>query len=226
MFLNCHSWYSFHYGTLSIEKLLEEAQRLGIRKLVLTDINNTSGVLDFIRLAPKYGVEPVVGIEFRQGDNVRFIGIAKNNEGFEELNRFLSECLRMGAAEGESSGNRDAQIPNEIPCFRNVVVIIPVTLSAPTSSSHKEALHAGAVTRGSLMPEAKGLKPEAGSIFYGIRPSDISRLSFSFTAADSLSMFLRLSLTNSPSISCRLSSPASRREKSGLHSFPFPFMPP
>ena len=179
MFLNCHSWYSFHYGTLSIEKLLEEAQRLGIRKLVLTDINNTSGVLDFIRLAPKYGVEPVVGIEFRQGDNVRFIGIAKNNEGFEELNRFLSECLRMGAAEGESSGNRDAQIPNEIPCFRNVVVIIPVTLSAPTSSSHKEALHAGAVTRGSLMPEAKGLKPEAGSIFYGIHPSDISRLSFS-----------------------------------------------
>ena len=139
MFLNCHSWYSFHYGTLSIEKLLEEAQRLGIRKLVLTDINNTSGVLDFIRLAPKYGVEPVVGIEFRQGDNVRFIGIAKNNDGFEEFNRFLSECLRMGAAEGESSGNRDAQIPNEIPCFRNVVVIIPVTLSAPTFSSHKEA---------------------------------------------------------------------------------------
>ncbi len=197
MFLNCHSWFSFHYGTLSIEKLLEEAQRLGVRKLVLTDINNTSGVLDFIRLAPKYGVEPVVGIEFRQGDDVRFIGIAKNNEGFEELNRFLSECLRTGAREGESSGNRDAIIPEKIPCFRNVVVIIPVALSAPNSSSSEEALPAGAVTRGSqpeairlkpaarpllatgLKPEANRREPEANSIFYGIRPSDLSRLPFS-----------------------------------------------
>ena len=129
MFLNCHSWFSFHYGTLSIEKLLEEAQRLGVKKLVLTDINNTSGVLDFIRLAPKYGVEPAVGIEFRQGDTVRFIGIAQNNEGFEELNLFLSECLRKGAAEGESSGNRDAIVPEFAPCFRNVVVIYPVQFS-------------------------------------------------------------------------------------------------
>jgi DNA polymerase-3 subunit alpha len=206
MFLNCHSWFSFHYGTLSIEKLLEEAQRLGVRKLVLTDINNTSGALDFIRLAPKYGVEPVVGIEFRQGDDVRFIGIAKNNEGFEELNRFLSECLRTGAREGESSGNRDAIIPEKIPCFRNVVVIIPVTLSAPTSSSAKEALSAGAVTgemlpatghrlpadfssgnnpfikrqtANSRKPEARSLEEETNHIFYGIRPSDLSRLPFS-----------------------------------------------
>jgi DNA-directed DNA polymerase III PolC len=260
MFLNCHSWFSFHYGTLSVEKLLEEAQRLGIRKIVLTDINNTSGVLDFIRLAPKYGVEPAVGIEFRQGDTVRFIGIAKNNEGFEELNRFLSECLRKGAAEGESSGNRDAIIPEKIPCFRNVVVILPVTLSAPVSSSQEEALSQGAATgerlpassfrlpadsrlpalsyrlpaifsagnyscvqpnssskhpvASSLLPEtgsqkleagsrkpvagsrkleasseqqeAKGQKREAGSrkpeannIFYGIKPSDVSRLPFS-----------------------------------------------
>ena len=140
MFLNCHSWYSFHYGTLSIEKLLEEAQRLGIQKLVLTDINNTSGVLDFIRLAPKYGVEPAVGIEFRQGDTVRFIGIAKNNEGFEELNRYLSECLRKGASEGDSSGNRDAIVPEKIPCFRNVVVILPVQFFGPGNLPSQESV--------------------------------------------------------------------------------------
>ena len=67
MYLNCHTRFSFHYGVLSVEELLEEAQRCGIHKLVLTDINNTSAVLDFIRLAPKYEVEPVVGIEFRRG---------------------------------------------------------------------------------------------------------------------------------------------------------------
>ena len=252
MFLNCHSWFSFHYGTLSIEKLLEEAQRLGVRKLVLTDINNTSGALDFIRLAPKYGVEPVVGIEFRQGDDVRFIGIAKNNEGFEELNRFLSECLRTGAREGESSGNRDAIIPEKIPCFRNVVVILPVmgakrpegntddtvvadlpngsrNADAPPRSARDEQprheypsdplpiatgtqsdedlirdfrtacaeplnpLHLLPIAIGTLhdeqhsspqgktSPEQKRdkLRPATNEIFYGIRPSDLSRLPFS-----------------------------------------------
>ena len=153
MYLNCHSWFSFHYGTLSIEKLLEEAQRLGVKKLVLTDINNTSGALDFIRLAPKYGVEPAVGIEFRQGDTVRFIGIAKNNEGFEELNRYLSDCLRQGAAEGESSGNRDAIVPKEIPCFRNVVVILPVKLSSSDPLSSHVEMGEGRWESGSLESE-------------------------------------------------------------------------
>ena len=145
MFLNCHSWFSFHYGTLSIEQLLEEAQRHGVRKLVLTDINNTSGVLDFIRLAPKYGVEPVVGIEFRQGDDLRFIGIARNNEGFEELNRYLSECLLAGAREGKSSGNRDAIVPEKIPLFHNVAVVVP-GFASPDSyrdDNHRDPLSTG-----------------------------------------------------------------------------------
>jgi DNA-directed DNA polymerase III PolC len=161
MYLNCHSWFSFHYGTLSIEKLLEEAQRLGVKKLVLTDINNTSGALDFIRLAPKYGVEPAVGIEFRQGDTVRFIGIAKNNEGFEELNRYLSDCLRQGAAEGESSGNRDAIVPKEIPCFRNVVVILPVKLSSSDPLSSHVEMGDGRWESGSLESESESERGEA-----------------------------------------------------------------
>lgn len=180
MFLNCHSWYSFHYGTLSIEKLLEEAQRHGVRKLALTDINNTSGMLDFIRLAPKYGMEPVAGVEFRQGDTVKFTGLARNNEGFEELNRFLSECLRRGAAEGESSGSRDALIPDEIPCFRNVVVILPYVpgenapgIQGPATGKNR----APAPERKSR--QGKDLHPPATQdVFYGVRPADLSRLRF------------------------------------------------
>ncbi len=126
MYLNCHTRFSFHYGVLSVEELLEEAQRCGIHKLVLTDINNTSAVLDFIRLAPKYEIEPVVGIEFRRGDKLQFIGIARNNDGFEELNRFLSDCLAEGAEHGESSGNRDAIVPDRAPAFQNAWVIYPM----------------------------------------------------------------------------------------------------
>ena len=148
MYLNCHTRFSFHYGVLSVEELLEEAQRCGIHKLVLTDINNTSAVLDFIRLAPKYNVEPVVGIEFRRGDKLQFIGIARNNDGFEELNRFLSDCLAQGAEHGESSGNRDAIVPNRAPAFQNAWVIYPMEkeqtnsdkLAQPSLSMHKANL--------------------------------------------------------------------------------------
>ena len=93
--------------------------------MALTDINNTSGVLDFIRLAPKYDVEPVVGVEFRNGTALKFIAIAANNEGFEEINRFLSSCLVFASSEGESSGNRDAVVPDRAPHFKNVFVVYP-----------------------------------------------------------------------------------------------------
>ena len=174
MFLNCHSWFSFHYGTLSIEQLLEEAQRHGVRKLVLTDINNTSGVLDFIRLAPKYGVEPVVGIEFRQGDDLRFIGIARNNEGFEELNRYLSECLLAGAREGKSSGNRDAIVPEKIPLFHNVAVVVP-GFASPDSyrdDNHRDPLSTGRNRYSSRLVSLSN-HPSSDSCLAAITSSDL-----------------------------------------------------
>ncbi len=66
MFLNAHSWFSFQYGVMKPEALLEEAQKAGVRTLALTDINCTSGIPDFVRDAHRFEVRPVAGIEFRQ----------------------------------------------------------------------------------------------------------------------------------------------------------------
>ena len=60
---------------------------------MLTDINNTSAGLNFVRLAPEYNIKPILGIDFRNGVEQCFVGIAKNNEGYLELNNFLSEHL-------------------------------------------------------------------------------------------------------------------------------------
>jgi DNA-directed DNA polymerase III PolC len=95
MYLNCHTYFSLRYGTFSAKTLLEIAQQEGIQQLVLTDINNTSACLNFIRIAPKYGVQPIVGIDFRNGIDQQYIGIAKNNEGFAALNKHLSEHLHQ-----------------------------------------------------------------------------------------------------------------------------------
>ncbi|MFN8298609.1 MAG: DNA polymerase III subunit alpha [Chitinophagales bacterium] len=90
MYLNCHSWFSLNYGVMSPEALLQYAQHAGITTLALTDINNTSGVLDFIRLAPRYNIKPVIGIDFRTNAQQHYIALAANNEGFRELNEHLS----------------------------------------------------------------------------------------------------------------------------------------
>lgn len=93
MYLNCHSYYSLRYGTISPEKLLFLAREHGLKTLVLTDINNTSACLDFVRLAPKYDVKPVLGVDFRNGTKQQFVLIAKNNLGFQHINSYLSTFL-------------------------------------------------------------------------------------------------------------------------------------
>ena len=93
MFLNNHSYYSLRYGTLAEEQLLTLAQANGCKVLPLTDINNTSGCLNFIRQAPKHNIKPVVGIDFRNNAQQCYVCLAKNNEGFLELNNFLSKHI-------------------------------------------------------------------------------------------------------------------------------------
>lgn len=90
------------------------AQQYGITSLALTDINNTSACLNFIRLAPKYGVRPVVGIDFRRGAQPLYVALAKNNEGFTEMNNYLSYY-----------SHRKEEIPGTAPRFKDAFVIYP-----------------------------------------------------------------------------------------------------
>ncbi|HET6227357.1 MAG TPA: DNA polymerase III subunit alpha, partial [Bacteroidia bacterium] len=114
MYLNCHTYYSFKYGTLSVAQLLSQAQQFQIDALVLTDINNTSGCLEFIRESKKHNIRPIVGIDFRKGAKQHYIGIAKNNEGFLELNQHLSACL-----------SDQSVLCTQAPIFYNSYVIYP-----------------------------------------------------------------------------------------------------
>jgi DNA polymerase III alpha subunit len=80
MYLNAHSWFSFKYGVMKPDALLEEAAKAGVRTFALTDIHCTAGIPDFVRDAPRFDVRPVAGIEFRQGARLLYIGLAKNND--------------------------------------------------------------------------------------------------------------------------------------------------
>ena len=95
MYLNTHSYYSLKYGTIAPEALLQQAFQHNITVMALTDINSTSANLDFVRLAPKYHIKPVLGIDFRNGAQQQFVMLAKNNGALQQLNKYLSEFLHL-----------------------------------------------------------------------------------------------------------------------------------
>jgi len=112
MYLNTHTYYSLRYGTMSPKQLVREATKTGVKELVLTDINNTSATYQFIQECKKHNIKPIVGIEFRQNHELLYIGIAKNREGFRELNAFLTK-----------HSLEDKPLPYTAPSFKNVYVI-------------------------------------------------------------------------------------------------------
>jgi len=72
------------------ETLLQKAVENHLPVVVMADINNTSGVITFVKEAQALGIKPIAGIDFRNGDRHLYTAIARNNDGFRELNEFLS----------------------------------------------------------------------------------------------------------------------------------------
>jgi len=121
MYLNTHSYYSLRYGTFSPQKLLEQAKENGVKSFAITDINNTSACLAIVREAHKYGIKPIVGIDFRNGIEQVFVAIAKNNSGFQEMNEYLTPFL----VNKTLIENGIKEIPAKAPDFKEVTVIYP-----------------------------------------------------------------------------------------------------
>ncbi|MBS1637529.1 MAG: DNA polymerase III subunit alpha [Bacteroidetes bacterium] len=96
--LNAHSYYSLRYGTFSIHELADAAVAHGYDALALTDINNSTGVLDFVKACFERGIKPVAGMEFRENDRLLYIALARNNQGFSEINELLTEHNLSGKA--------------------------------------------------------------------------------------------------------------------------------
>lgn len=93
--LNTHSKYSLRFGIKSPEALVDWAIDNGYRRIALTDINNTSGVLSFVKYAQQKDFTPVVGVDIRNGIEQLYVIIAKNNRGFHEMNSFISKYLHQ-----------------------------------------------------------------------------------------------------------------------------------
>ena len=112
MYLNNHTYYSLRYGTLSPEQLVLAAKAVGLKQLVLTDINNTSCTFDFISQCKKHEIKPIIGIEFRKEHKLLYVAIAKNQAGWNEL----CQLLTRSSLDGD-------ELAEQAPDFKNVYVI-------------------------------------------------------------------------------------------------------
>jgi len=115
MYLNCHSYFSLKFGTLNIKDLVSRAKEMGCQSLALTDINTCSGIFDFVKACKQSGIKAIVGVEFRNNNDLKYIMLAKNEKGLYEINRFLSAYLESGKP-----------FPQKAPACVNAITIYPI----------------------------------------------------------------------------------------------------
>src|ERR1700741_145089 len=90
MYINCKTYFSFRYGTLSSQELVKAAVERGAAALALTNINSTCDTWDFVEACREQGIKPITGAEVRNDDKLLYILLAANNDGFGWINEFLS----------------------------------------------------------------------------------------------------------------------------------------
>ena len=121
------SYYSLRFGILSPEELAATAAKQGINVLILTDINNTSGIFEFVKACQQNKITPLIGIEFRNNNRWLYTGIAKNIKGFGELNRFLSH-YRL----------QEQPLPQNPPSFQHAIIVWPWGSKTPNELKENE----------------------------------------------------------------------------------------
>ncbi|GAO42903.1 DNA polymerase III subunit alpha [Flavihumibacter petaseus] len=90
MYLNCKTYFSFRYGTIATETLVDEAVAAGITALALTNINGMADSWTFYDHCRQKGIKPILGTEIRNGDQLCFVLLAANARGLEWINEWLS----------------------------------------------------------------------------------------------------------------------------------------
>ncbi|VEG49351.1 DNA-directed DNA polymerase III PolC [Mycolicibacterium chitae] len=116
--LHAHSAYSFLDGASTPEELVEEAARLDLRAIALTDHDGLYGVVRFAEAAAELAVRTVFGAELSLGNVARtdtpdppgphLLVLARGPEGYRRLSRQLSAAHLAGGEKGKPRYDFDA----------------------------------------------------------------------------------------------------------------------
>ncbi|MFZ0833347.1 MAG: error-prone DNA polymerase, partial [Mycobacterium sp.] len=109
--LHAHSAYSFLDGASTPEELVEEAVRLDLRAIALTDHDGLYGVVRFAEAAKELGMRTVFGAELSLSNTPRtedpdppgphLLALARGPEGYRRLSRQISKAHLAGGEKGK-----------------------------------------------------------------------------------------------------------------------------
>ena len=116
--LHAHSAYSFLDGASTPEELVEEAARLDLRAIALTDHDGLYGVVRFAEAAKELDIATVFGAELSLGNVARteepdppgphLLVLARGPEGYRRLSRELATAHLAGGEKGKPRYDFDA----------------------------------------------------------------------------------------------------------------------
>ncbi|MGN5235769.1 error-prone DNA polymerase [Rhodococcus sp. SJ-3] len=105
--LHSHSAYSFLDGASTPEELVEEAVRLGLDALALTDHDGLYGVVRFAEAARELGMRTVFGAELGL-DDAHLLVLARGSEGYRRLSRQIAAAHLAGGEKNKPRYDYDA----------------------------------------------------------------------------------------------------------------------
>ncbi len=106
--LHFHSEYSLLDGLSKIKSMVEQAKKLGMKALAITDHGNMYGTIYFYKACLAAGIKPIIGAEIYMAQRTRFdkeaidkeynhlILLAENNTGYQNLMRIISTAYLEG----------------------------------------------------------------------------------------------------------------------------------
>ncbi|MCX7885569.1 MAG: DNA polymerase III subunit alpha [Caloramator sp.] len=107
--LHVHTEYSLLDGSARIKELINRAKELNMKSLAITDHGVMYGVIDFYKTCLQAGIKPIIGCEIYiaprgrykkensyDAANYHLVLLAKNNEGYKNLMKIVSEAFVDG----------------------------------------------------------------------------------------------------------------------------------
>jgi len=119
--LHAHSSYSFLDGASSPEELAEEAERLGLHALAITDHDGFYGIVRFAEAAEELQLKTVFGAELslelpkpQNGEadpaGAHLLVLARGEEGYHRLAGAITHAQLQGAEKGGAPANRGSGV--------------------------------------------------------------------------------------------------------------------
>jgi len=120
--LRVSSEFSISRGLLRINEIIENAQKLNMPAVALTDLNNMFGMVKFFKKAEAAGIKPLAGttlnLKSHAGEFGEILCLAKNNEGLKSLMGIISKSQLQ-----QENGHISVTFEDLSICAGNIIVI-------------------------------------------------------------------------------------------------------